>query len=81
MSSETDNNNNNDDTQQQPIIKDNESDIQEELSEPPLSPAGYMRAFRQRKESTLLKPTGECKRTLTMICQVEKNMTLKGRKR
>ena len=37
MSNETDNNNNNDNIQQQPIIKDNESDIQEELSEP-LSP-------------------------------------------
>jgi hypothetical protein len=39
MSNEADNNNNNnsDNTQQQPIIKDNESDIQEELSEP-LSP-------------------------------------------
>jgi hypothetical protein len=40
MSNETDNNNNNnnDNTQQQPIIEDNKSDIQEELSEPPLSP-------------------------------------------
>jgi hypothetical protein len=44
MSNEADNNNNNnnnnnsDNIQQQPIIKDNESDIQEELSEP-LSPA------------------------------------------
>jgi hypothetical protein len=37
MSNETDNNNNSDNTQQQPMIKDNESDIQEELSEP-LSP-------------------------------------------
>jgi hypothetical protein len=43
MSNEADNNNNNnnnnnsDNIQQQPIIKDNESDIQEELSEP-LSP-------------------------------------------
>ena len=37
MSNEADNNNNNDNTQQQPMIRDNESDIQEELSEP-LSP-------------------------------------------
>jgi hypothetical protein len=38
MRNEADNNNNNDNTQQQPMIKDNKSDIQEELSEP-LSPA------------------------------------------
>jgi hypothetical protein len=38
MSNEADNNNNNDNIQQQPIIKDNKSDTQEELSEP-LSPA------------------------------------------
>jgi hypothetical protein len=38
MSNEADNNNNNDNIQQQPMIKDNKSDIQEELSEP-LSPA------------------------------------------
>jgi hypothetical protein len=38
MSNEADNNNNNDNIQQQPIIKDNESDTREELSEP-LSPA------------------------------------------
>jgi hypothetical protein len=39
MSNEADNNNNNGNIQQQPMIKDNKSDIQEELSEPPLSPA------------------------------------------
>jgi hypothetical protein len=38
MRNEADNNNNNDNTQQQPMIKDNKSDLQEELSEPPLSP-------------------------------------------
>jgi hypothetical protein len=38
MSNEADNNNNNDNIQQQAIIGDNESDMQEELSEP-LSPA------------------------------------------
>jgi hypothetical protein len=40
MSNEANNNNNNngDDIQQRPMIKDNKSDIQEELSEP-LSPA------------------------------------------
>jgi hypothetical protein len=37
-SNEADNNNNNDNIQQQLIVKDNERDIQEELSEP-LSPA------------------------------------------